>query len=180
MRRRITSFALGCAALLLAGCGFHPLYGEMANGKSASTTFAAIYVPPIDLEHVGYDLRNDLLDDLQAMSNPAGAAYDLKITARDRNQNIAITNNQVGNLKEIEITRWNYALIANFQLIDRKTQKVLSKGQVTSLSGYDVVQSPYATEVALRNAQATTAEDISQQMRLRLAVYFNQHPADTR
>jgi LPS-assembly lipoprotein len=180
MMRPIAFAAFGAAALLLAACGFHPLYGTMSNGKSAGTTFAAIYVPPIELERAGYELRNDLLDDLQARSTPAGADYDLTIALRDRNQSIAITNNQVGNLKEVEITRWNYTLIANYELVDRKTRKVLSKGQVTSLSGYDVVQSPYATEVALRNAQASTAEDVSQQLRLRLAVYFNQHPADAR
>lgn len=180
MKRLITSATFCLAALTLGACGFHPLYGEMANGKSAGTTFAVIYVPPIDLERTGYELRNDLLDDLQASSTPAGAVYDLTVSARDHNQSIAITNNQVGNLKEVEITRWNYTLIANYQLIDRKTRKVLSKGQVSSLSGYDVVQSPYATEVALRSAQTNTAEDISQQLRLRLGVYFNQHPADAR
>jgi LPS-assembly lipoprotein len=178
---RPVAFTTVCvAALLLAGCGFHPLYGTMSNGKSAGTSFTAIYVPPIDLERTGYELRNDLLDDLQAKANATGAAFDLNITARDRNQSIAITNNQVGSLKEVEITRWNYTLIANYQLVDRKTRKVLSKGQVTSLSGYDVLQSPYATEVALRNAQTTTAEDISQQLRLRLAVYFDNHPADAK
>jgi LPS-assembly lipoprotein len=178
---RLAAFAtVGIAALLLASCGFRPLYGTMSNGKSAGTSFAAIYVPPIDLEHTGYALRNDLLDDLQASATVAGTAYDLSIAARDHNQSIAITNNQVGNLKEVEITRWNYTLIANYQLVDRKTRKVLSKGQVTSLSGYDVVQSPYATEVALRAAQTSTAEDVSQQLRLRLAVYFDNHPADVK
>jgi LPS-assembly lipoprotein len=165
------------AALVLAGCGFHPLYGRMDNGAGVQATFAAIYVPPIDLERAGYELRNDLIDDLQASSRPEGALYDLKIVLTEKNEGIAIQNELVGTVKEVEITRYNYTLVARYQLIDRKTQKPVTKGIESSLSAYDVVASPYATIEAKFKAQKNTAADVAEQLRLRLAVYFRQNQA---
>jgi LPS-assembly lipoprotein len=165
------------AAAVLAGCGFHPLYGHMDNGPGVAANFSTVYIPPIELEGAGYELRNDLLDGMQSKSLPQGALYDLRINLRDRNQPIAIQNQTVGALKEVEITRYNYTLIADYQLIERKTQKVLTKGTESSLSAYDVVASPYATEAAQKAAQANTAQDIAQELRLRLGIFFAQATA---
>jgi LPS-assembly lipoprotein len=166
----------GVAALAVAGCGFRPLYGEIGNQPGSQARFASVYVPPIELEDAGYQLRNDLLDILQAKGTPQDALYDLKVDLRDRNQAIAIQNETVNTIKEVEITRYNYTLIADYQLIDRKTQKVVTKGMESSLSAYDVVPSPYATLVAQQDAQAKTALDIAHQLQLRLAIFFAQSP----
>jgi LPS-assembly lipoprotein len=176
MTRALAGVFLCSAALALAACGFHPLYGKIGNGPGAQAVFSSVYVPPIELEKAGYELRNDLIDQLQAKPEPAGALYDLRIVARDRNAAIAIQNEPVvGNLKEIEITRYNYTLIVNYELIDRKTQKVLTRGTESSLSAYDVVANPYATQVAKEDAQARTAQDIAQELRIKIAVYLVQH-----
>lgn len=165
-------------ALTLVGCGFHPLYGEINGAPGAQAMFNTVYVPPIDLENgannVGYEVRNYLLDLMQAKSRTEGALYDLKINLRDRNQPIAIQNQTVGALKEVQITRYNYTLIADYQLIERKNQKVLTKGTESSLSAYDVVASPYATLAAQTSAQANTAQEIAQELRLRLGIFFAQ------
>jgi LPS-assembly lipoprotein len=180
--RALRPILLMCAATLLAACGFHPLYGHSGGGPGVAENFSTVYIPPIELEGAGYELRNDLLDTMQAKSLPQGTLYDLKIDLRDRNQPIAIQNQTVmlptgAPLKEVDITRYNYTLIADYQLIDRKTQKVLTKGTESSLSAYDVVASPYATLAAQKSAQANTAQDIAQDLRLRLGVFFNQAPA---
>ena len=65
--------------------------------------------------------------------------------------------------------------IAEYQLVDRKTRKLLTKGTESSLSAYNVVASPYATLMAEQTAQANTAQDIAQHLRIRLGVYFVQH-----
>jgi LPS-assembly lipoprotein len=173
--KRFALVAVCCAALTLSACGFRPLYGKIGNGPGAQAVFSSVYVAPIELENAGYELRNDLLDEFRGKAEPAGALYDLRIVARDRNAAIAIQNEQVGNLKEVEITRYNYTLTANYELVDRKTQKVLTKGIESSLSAYDVVANPYATQVAKEDAQARTAQDIAQQLRIRIAVYLAQH-----
>jgi LPS-assembly lipoprotein len=178
MSTRLSALGACGLALALAACGFRPLYGKLDNGApGGQAVFGSMYVPPIELENAGYELRNDLVNLLQAKLTPAGALYDLKIDLRERNEPLAIQNEQVGNLKEVEITRYNYTLIANYQLVDRKTRKLLTKGTESSLSAYNVVASPYATLVAQQSAQADTAQDIAQQLRTRLGVYFVQHPA---
>lgn len=178
---RLAAFAASATALALAACGFHSLYGQIGSHPGAQAMFATIYLPPIELENAGYALRNDLADLLQAKVRPQGALYDLRVTLTDRRQPIAIQNEQVGQLKEVEITRYNYTLIANYQLVDRKTQKVLTKGTESSLSAYDVLPfsfqtagAPYATFVAQQDAQARTAQDIAEHLRLRLGIYFAQ------
>jgi LPS-assembly lipoprotein len=177
-RFRISAFRLLVSALVASttgACGFHPLYGNIGNGPGVQGVFSSVYVAPIELERAGYELRNDLVDALQARAEPAGALYDLRITARDRSRAIAIQNEQVGNLKEVEITRYNYTLTANYELVDRKTQKVVTKGTESSLSAYDVVANPYATQVAKEDAQTRSAQDIALQLRTRIAVYLSQH-----
>jgi hypothetical protein len=54
---------------------------------------------------------------------------------------------------------------------------MLTKGTESSLSAYDVVASPYATLAAQKAAQANTAQDIAQELRLRLGIFFAQAPA---
>ncbi|MBV9569833.1 MAG: hypothetical protein JO056_01150 [Alphaproteobacteria bacterium] len=159
-------------AIATSACGFHPLYGEINGKPGARIIFDSVYVPPIELERAGYELRNDLVDALRARIDPQGASYDLKIDLTDRQEPIAIQNETVHGIKEIEITRYNYTLIASYALIDRKTQKPLTRGSATSLSAYDVVASPYATLVAKQDVQVRTAQDLARQIQTRLAVYF--------
>lgn len=181
--RKGASFWVCCGcALLLAGCGLRPLYGELGGEPGAQARFAFVYIPPIDFEGAGYELRNDLLDVMQAKDRPQGALYDLHVNLRDSNQPIAIQSETVNTVKEVEITRYNYTLIADYELVDRKTQKIVSKGRETSISAYDVVPSsyktagaPYATLVAQKDAQAHTADDIAHLLQLRLAVFFVQN-----
>jgi LPS-assembly lipoprotein len=174
--KTLATLLAGIGALALTACGFHPLYGEVGGKPGSQARFANVYVPPIQLETAGYELRNDLLDLLQAKDMPQGALYDLKVDLRDRNQAIAIQNETAPNgVKEVELTRFNYTLIADYQLVDRKTQKILTKGTESSLSAYDVVPSPYSTLVAQKDAQTKTADDIAHQLQLRLAIYFVQN-----
>jgi LPS-assembly lipoprotein len=177
---RLPAFTAAVAALALSACGFHPLYGTMGSNPGAQVMFGTVYVPPIELENAGYELRNDLADLMQAKVRPDNTTlYELQVTLADRRQPIAIQNVEVPvgpqtTLKEVDITRYNYTLTAKYQLVDRKTQKVLTKGTESSLSAYDVAASPYATLVAQQDVQARTARDIAEHLRIRLGIYFAQ------
>ena len=46
------------------------------------------------------------------------------------------------------------------------------KGTETTVSGYDVVASPYATLVAQQDAQKFGAREIADRIRIDLGVYF--------
>lgn len=158
--RRLACIAF---ALALAGCGFHPLYGKYGN-KSADTTFRSIYIEPIP-ERVGYQLRSDLLDLFNAPSAPSGASYRLKIELRYDEKGLAVQESAA-------VTRYSYRLTARYQLLKAGTGDVLKKGVVHSLTSYNVVQSPYATVVADKDAQDRAAQDVAERLRTELAVYF--------
>ena len=145
--------------LMLAGCGFRPLYGDVR----LSPKLAAIFVDPIE-EPAGFELRNSLIDLLRSDGEQAGKAYRLAITLTDTNQGVALQN-------DATITRYNDTVTANYVLTDAKGEE-LRRGSLTSLSSYNVAQSPYATQVARQDADKRAAQDLAERLSLELEVYF--------
>lgn len=160
--------ALGLA-LALAACGFRPLYGRYGANPGAQRIFSSIYVQPIDAERVGYQLRNSLIDLLEASASPANAIYRLDVDLKEARQGVAVQPNA-------SITRYNYTLLARYELIDAKSGKVITKGTQSTLSAYNVLPSSatssYSTQSAREDAQKRAADDIAQHIRLDLGVYF--------
>jgi LPS-assembly lipoprotein len=154
---------------LLGGCGFHPLYSTEPGESGARQIYASVYVDPIAGERVGYELRNALIDNLEATSKPTQAAYRLKVTLDQYVQGIAVQNNAT-------VTRYNYTLNANYELSDMHTNKVVKTGIERTLSAYDVVTSPYATLVAQEDAQKRGATDIAYRIQIDIAAYFSRRP----
>src|SRR5687768_15338495 len=91
------------AAMLLPGCGFQPLYADNDN-LGVSSTLSTIYVEPIS-DRVGYELRNDLLDRLDATVSAQGARYRLKLYLTELEEPVVFQPNT-------SITRYNYTLTA--------------------------------------------------------------------
>ena len=171
--RFLIVFGLALApVLLLSGCGFRPLYGSYGANPGAQRIFTSIYVPPIPTERVGYQLRNSLMDLLQASPSPSGAIYQLNIDLHETREGVAVDPNA-------SITRYNYTLLVHYVLIDIRTTKVITKGTQSTLSAYDVMPSSstsaYSTLMARQDAQKRAAEDIAYRIRLDLGVYFAQN-----
>lgn len=161
-------------ALVLSGCGLRPLYGSYGANPGAQRIFATIYVPPVQADHVGYELRNSLIDLLEAGQSPQGAKYRLDIALAESRQGVAVQPNA-------SVTRYNYRLEASYSLVDLKSNKVLTSGKEDSLSAYNVLPSSaisaYSTVSARRDSQMHAAQDIAQRIRLDLGVYFSQTAA---
>lgn len=161
--KRAVPFA---AALLLAGCGFHPLYGGM-NGQMAAT-LSTIYVEPIP-DKIGYELRNKMIDLLDGPGTTSGAMYRLKLELKQTSQGNALQN-------DATITRYNDTLTVGFTLTDM-AGKVVTKGVETGLAAYNVLPSApnanYGTLAAQQDADRRAAEDIAERIRLDLNVYFS-------
>ena len=159
MMKVLAALAL-CFAL--AACGFHPLYGD----SHLQPQLASIYVEPIR-EETGYELRNSLIDVLGSNGVERGKAYRLTITLADINQGVALQN-------DATITRYNDTLTANYVLSDAKGDE-LWHGSLTSLSSYNVANSPYATLAARQDSDKRAAQDLAQRIGLDLGVYFRRH-----
>ena len=149
----------GC--ILLAGCGFHPMYGS-----SLAPALSSVYVEPI-AERDGYELRNTLIDALQSDGDKAGKVYSLKVTLNESSQGIALQN-------DATITRYNNRLEAHYVLSDMKGA-VLTSGTQVELSAYNVVQSPYATLTAQQDSSKRAAQDVAERIHLDLGVWFRKH-----
>jgi LPS-assembly lipoprotein len=153
------------AAMLLAGCGFHPLYGGM-NG-AMSETLSSIYVEPVS-ERIGYELRNTMIDLLDGPGTAGGASYRLKLALSETTQGIALQN-------DATITRYNDTLTVTYELSDMAGH-VVTKGTETGLSAYNVLPSSpnanYGTLAAQQDADKRAAQDIAERIRFDLNVFF--------
>jgi len=160
-------------ALALSGCGFRPLYGSYGADPGGQRVFATIYVAPIELERAGYELRNSLIDILEASANPQNAIYQLNVKLNEKSEGIAL--NTTGS-----VTRYNYTLTAHYELMDARKGVMLVQGDESTLSAYNVVTSPYATLIAKQDAQKRAATDIAERLRLDLGVYFARRAREPR
>jgi LPS-assembly lipoprotein len=153
--------AVPALCLVLAACGFHPMYA-----RSTGPALSSIYVEPI-AERDGFELRNTLIDALQTDGEERGKTYQLKITLNESAQGIALQN-------DATITRYNNTLTAHYTLYDIQG-KELTSGTQTQMSAYNVVQSPYSTLVASQDSSKRAAQDIAERIHLDLGVWFRQH-----
>ena len=153
--------AVIAACLLLAGCGFHPMYGSALAPQMSS-----IYVEPI-AERDGYELRTALIDLLNSDGRESGKKYRLKITLSESAQGIALQN-------DATITRYNNNLSAKYELTDAGGT-IVKQGTQSELASYNVVNSPYASLVAQQDANKRAAQDMAEHIRLDLGVWFRQH-----
>jgi LPS-assembly lipoprotein len=65
-------------------------------------------------------------------------------------------------------------LNADYRLVDLSSNEVVLKGNTEATSAYNVVESEYATLVARRDAEKRAAKMLSDDLSLRLALYFAQ------
>ena len=155
-------------AVLLAGCGFHPLYGGANGGMQA--TLSTIYVEPIP-ERLGYELRNQMIDLLDGPGTPTDALYRLKLSLTQTTQGLAVQASPTTSA----ITRYNDTLKVSYSLVDM-SGKVITSGIETGLSAYNVLPSGananYGTLAAQQDADKRAAEDIAERIRLDLNVFF--------
>ena len=158
-------------AMLLSGCGFHPLYGGM--NADMREKLSSIYVEPVP-ERLGYELRNTMIDLLDGPGTAGGATYRLKLALSQTTQGIALQN-------DATITRYNDTLTVTYELSDMAGH-IVTKGTETGLSAYNVLptgptialspQANYGTLAAQQDADKRAAQDIAQRIRFDLNVYF--------
>jgi LPS-assembly lipoprotein len=161
---------IAAAALVLCGCGFRPLYGTYGADPGARALFASIYVEPDDVELVGYELRNDVMDLMGCTNDARAARYRLKFAIRQTREGVSIA-------PDAAITRYDYTLTVNYTLSDAKTGAVITKGVESTLSAFNVVSSPYSTLTAQQATQKSAAQDVADHLQIDLAVFFMQHRA---
>jgi len=166
MMKVLAVFAGLGATLVLSGCGFRPLYAVGTTPEGIGTYFTQVYVDPIPGRQ-GVHLRNQLMDQLTPAGTPSAAAYKLSIKLEDIKEGLAIKENT-------HITRYNYTLIARYELRDSVSGEMLDHGTARAIAAYNVAESQFATQSAERDAQERAAREVGEDIRLRLALYFEE------
>lgn len=157
----------GCVAPLLTGCGFRPLYGRKSFG-AVDAQLAQVKIATIP-DRVGQQLHNYLLDRINRKGRPDRPDYLLTVHARVSIQRQALEQDRTA-------TRAMLVFSAEFQLQDIATDRVLFTNRARSVTSYDIVTSAIATRSAELDATDRAAREVSEEIRMLLALYF-QHRA---
>lgn len=159
--------ALAACLAILGGCGFQPLYGQRDRG-SVAAELAAVKIKLIE-NRVGQQLRNFLLDRLNPRGQPATAIYDLIIELEESRENLGIRKDETA-------TRANLTLRAEYVLESAATGEILVEGFSRSVTSYDLVDSDFATLSAEADARKRAVRQISEDIKIRLGIYFSAAP----
>jgi LPS-assembly lipoprotein len=172
LSKRIAAFlVLVVAAASAAGCGYRPVYGERGAATAAGQTASVqesmnqVQIRPIR-DRTGQLLRNDLVDRITPNGQASAARYVLEVRLDEREQALAVRRDETA-------TRANLQLIARYQMRDTVSGTVLTSGISRATTSYNLVQSEFATQSALRDARRRGAQLVAEDIALRIAAYFN-------
>ena len=164
---RLSRAALAMAPLaglpaLLAGCGFHPLYGEGANHVAVADDLKDIYVANIP-ERAGQQLRQALQTQMAGDGPEDPHQYTLRVQPNFGAESIDIhADNTSGRTRVVGRAHWQLFTVAEHP-------ELLAQGDAQTLDGYTVTYEQFFAqtlndETTLgRVAQALGAE-ITQQV----------------
>ena len=164
---RLATGLILCTTLALSGCGFRPLYGEASFPEGTQSVFASVQIQPIgptnDSERIGFILSNALDKALHPPGVKAAPAYVLTTSLSDERRGLGVQD-------DASITRYNYRLTADWTLARKGQDKPFATGRAETTASYNVVDQQYATLVARRDAEERAAQEIAEQVKLKIAV----------
>jgi LPS-assembly lipoprotein len=150
--------------LILAGCGFEPLYGERDQAVATENLLNRVTVPPIE-NRVGQLARIELTNRLTPTRPAPTPLFTLNVKLNESKTSLAVE-------KDSSATRANLTISATFELLRNSDSAKLTSGYVRSVNSYDILQSDFATLAAERNARRRGAKDVADGIVDRLAIYL--------
>ncbi len=165
--RRMVLLGFGA---MLAGCGFHPLLKQV-DDTGVRSELEAIQVTGLN-DRVGYLVESSLLNKL----NPAGLSAPSRYVLEIR---LTQSINALGIQLDNTITRFDLSLDAKFDLRDQSNQEVLYHGTVRRIASYNASTAPYSELTAQQDAQQRAADELGNDIRAQLAIYFSRQAKPT-
>ncbi len=160
-------------AASLSACGFAPLYGvHEGTASRTENELAQIQVLPVRDDRLGYDVYNALFERLSPNGEPVTPDYTLRVRLREDREGVAIE-------RDASITRYNYRLNAHYTLMDVRSGNAIHEGDSRSIAAYNVVDNQFATLSAQRDAEERAAVELSEDIRLRLGIFFDRQISTT-
>jgi LPS-assembly lipoprotein len=161
------SFALACA-LALGGC-LQPMYGKYsANGPGLDDELKLIAIEPIP-DRIGHYLGDDLVFALNGTGSHPIPKYRLFVELNESVQTPLIDTVSGRASAATVVVNADYRLVK----IDTDTQ--LTGGKAVVFKSYDRFSDRFANIRAARDAEIRTAQQLADELRLRLAAYLADH-----
>jgi LPS-assembly lipoprotein len=178
-RRRL--IAVAAAGLLLAGCGFQPLYGDRATDTAgpggAPAAMAAIEVGVI-AERDGQILRGLLIEALNPDGRPVEPAYRLTVT-------LSVSSGSIGISRDNEVIRAASSGTAAIVLSRLDGPPTLAPGEtdpwpfqrrLSATSAYNIQDDEFANLVAEEGAREEVLQQLANDIRTQIALFLRRAP----
>jgi LPS-assembly lipoprotein len=156
-------FVVASLLPLLAACSYRPLYG---GGPAGSSVVAALSQVSVDEQktRAGQMVRNELISSLGGKGGTA--RYVLHMVPTE-------TTTGVSSISAQKLNRKRYKLTIKYDLTDVKTGATATSGASFSNVSFDTVEQPLADLQAADNAQLRAAQEVSEDIRTRLAAFLS-------
>jgi len=151
--------------LLLAGCGFQPLYG--GRGKSGYDADLASIKVGIIADRLGQLLAISLRDAFNPTNVTVPTHYILDVLLIPSRADLGIRADATASRSEVTI-------VAVYKLTEVKTNKLLLNGTTRSVSAFDVLNDDYATTIAQQNAELRSLDYLADDLRERVMIFVRQ------
>jgi len=153
--------------LLLASCGFSPMYGSASGSNNVSAAQGLNHVEiAIIPDQSGMYLRNILIDHFYQNGYPASPTHILEI------RNLKETKNDLDITLQSEATRKQIRLTADMYLKEKEGgQEVLTRNLI-AITSYNVLGTQFTTRVSENDAREAALADLARQIESQTALYF--------
>jgi LPS-assembly lipoprotein len=161
---------LACFGILflMTACGFQPLYGEHNDNAGTRDALSKIEINFI-ADRLGQQVYNYLLDRISPLGKPGSPLYSLDVRLNLFRQDLGVSRDETA-------TRAKLIFSATYRLIDKKNGKQLFLGSTQTANSFTIVDSAFANFSAENDAIDRAAREVSDSIRLRLALYFATQP----
>lgn len=146
-------FSVILLCLIIAACGFRPLYGTAGGVNKDRLERVAIGTIP---EREGQILRNELLD-LFSSDPDKASQYRLNVAS----VNITSTGIGIDRTSEAE-TRVQLLVTAPYSLTRLSDKKIVHRGEARSFVAYNILESQFETITARDDAEHRALSQLAQ------------------
>jgi LPS-assembly lipoprotein len=163
--KRFPAAVLIFVALGLSACGYRPLYGTSSDGKGVADTLSTVTVQETGTR-IGQQIRNNLLSSMRPAGSRGADIYRLVLTPDVATVLIADQGRPGTERKRVRLN-------VTYQLYDISSGQLLNSGKTFAVSSFDAVREPVADLQAEQNATTRAVQDVSGDIRTRLAAFVS-------
>jgi len=155
---------------ILAGCGFHSVYGTHVNDKTGDTDAAML--ASIRIDSIAGRMGQELKEDLEDQINPGDAiaappTYHLTVS-------LTSSESAIGVSRDATVSRYNVYLTSTYKLIRDADNKQVASGTLTHVSSYNnEINAYFSTYISDADATKRGISELAEMYRARLAAYFD-------